>query len=122
MDPWRLWSQRLLKPGHLAPKGSRESAGRLDPRDLQDFVAQKDLRDLLVLRGQRELAHVESQGRRESVDFRDQKVGKDHRVRLDQRVTPDHKAPLVRLAHLVPLVLGRKVPRGHKVRSALMVV
>ena len=121
MDPWRLWSQRLLKPGHLVPKDLRGSAGRLDPRDLQDFVAQKDLRGLLVLRGQRELAHVESRGRRESVDFRDQKVGKDHRVRLDQRVTPDHKAPLVRLVLLGLLVLGQKALRGHKVRLVLQV-
>ena len=93
----------------------------MDPRDLQDFVAQKDLRDLLVLRGQRELAHVESRGRRESVDFPDQKAERGHKDRLDQRVTLDHKAPLVHLVLLGLLVLGQKAPRGHKVQLVLQV-
>ena len=68
------------------------------------------------------MAHAESRGRRESVDFPDQKAERGHRDRLDQRVTLDHKAPLVHLVLLVPLVLGQKVPRGHRVRLVLQVV
>ena len=112
----------LLKLGHLVPKGSRESVGRLDPQAPRDLAAQTGLQGLLALLGQGKLAHAENRGHKGCVDFRDQKAERGHRGRPDQRVTPDHKAPLVRLVLLGLLVLGRKVPRGHKVRLVLQVV